>query len=178
VRGQCATLPALQLLVVPLFLGVCLSAPPECDVSADFVERSARFATWPGDVLGAPSQPFVICRVGDDRTGAALEGVVGDRKISGRRIEVRSPAPGASLVGCHLVWVACAQRELPRLFGMLRGKPVLTMSAIPGFAESGGHIQLEKVDDRVRPAINLHAVRAAGLELSSMLLRQARIVKQ
>jgi hypothetical protein len=59
-----------------------------------------------------------------------------------------------------------------------RTKPILTVSELPGFAESGGMIELYQMDDRIRFKVNLQSIREAGLELSSSLLKLAVIVNR
>ncbi len=51
--------------------------------------------------------------------------------------------------------------------------PILTVSDIPGFMESGGTIQFVLLENRVRFAVNLNPARKCGIVLSSQLLKVA-----
>jgi hypothetical protein len=79
---------------------------------------------------------------------------------------------------CHMLFVG----ELPRADsdlagGRLRGEPILLVGEQSGFAQNGGMIEMFLRDDKVRMRINLSMVRAAGIMLSSKLLRLAEIVE-
>jgi hypothetical protein len=56
--------------------------------------------------------------------------------------------------------------------------PILTVSDAPGFVNRGGMIEFVLDSNRVRFEINLAAARAAGLNLSSELLRVATAVRK
>jgi hypothetical protein len=58
----------------------------------------------------------------------------------------------------------------------VRGLPVLTIGETPGFATSGGMINLVLEDNRVRFEVNVKAAKEADLNISSRLLALARIV--
>jgi hypothetical protein len=51
--------------------------------------------------------------------------------------------------------------------------PILTVSDIPGFMESGGTIQFVLQENRVRFEVNLNPARKSGIVLSSQLLKVA-----
>jgi len=54
----------------------------------------------------------------------------------------------------------------------------LVVSASPGFAEAGSHINLYEEDGYLRFEINVDATQQAGLTVSSHLLKIARVVRQ
>ena len=70
--------------------------------------------------------------------------------------------------------------EATRLAGILeslRGRPVLTIAETPGFARSGGIINLTtNPDDRIRFEINAGIAKRVGLRLSSKRLDLAEII--
>jgi hypothetical protein len=63
------------------------------------------------------------------------------------------------------------EKNIRRILDQLRGKPILTISEIPGFIEQGGIIEFKKRTDTVRFGINPAAARDAGLKISSKLLK-------
>jgi hypothetical protein len=82
-----------------------------------------------------------------------------------------------SLGQCELLFVP--ESEEPRLASILhaaRGRAVLTVSDIEGFAEAGGMIGLLIAEQRVRFDVNLDALRGSNLWLSAQVLRLARTV--
>jgi hypothetical protein len=65
---------------------------------------------------------------------------------------------------------------LDNTLAALGREPVLTVGESPRFAERGGMIEFVVEDSRVRFAVNASAAEAAGLALSSELLRVATTV--
>ena len=62
------------------------------------------------------------------------------------------------------------------LLGQVRHETILTVGDVPGFCESGGAVNLNLVESRVRLEINVDATARSGLQVSSKLLSLARIV--
>jgi len=82
------------------------------------------------------------------------------------------------LRGCHLLFISRSEKErLSALFSQLRGSPVLSVSEIDGFAETGGMVNLVLANKTVKIEINQAAVEQAGLQISAKLLKLARLVK-
>ena len=55
----------------------------------------------------------------------------------------------------------------------LRGQPVLTVSDIGNFAESGGMIGFVTDDNKVKVEVNAKAITSAGLRVDAQLLEIA-----
>jgi hypothetical protein len=73
---------------------------------------------------------------------------------------------------------ASEKKRLPTILEHLRAGTVLTVGDIVGFCESGGIVNFEVSEDRVRLQINLQAAERARLLVSSKLLSVAKIVGQ
>ena len=63
--------------------------------------------------------------------------------------------------------------RLDALLAPIAGKPIVTVSDIPGFLDRGGMIQFVLVDNRVRFSISLDPVNRSQVALSSELLKVA-----
>ncbi len=164
-------------LIAPL-----LGARPDGDgveewrLKAAFVLNFARFIEWPGEEQNARKE-FVFGIVGETPVGEALEELVHGKTVNGRRMVVWRRVPVAELGNCDVIYLAGSeQQRLERHLERLRGQPVLTVSDLPGFAGRGGMIELFTESNRVRFAIDVRAMRAAGLTPSSKLLALARLV--
>ena len=66
---------------------------------------------------------------------------------------------------------------LAALCGQLKDSPVLTVSDVDGFAQQGGMVNLLLVNNTVKMEINQAAAEGAGLQISSKLLKLARVVR-
>ena len=149
---------------------------PYDEVKTAFVERFTRHVEWPGGVL-PPDEPFVACVLGDDPIERHLERLAEERTMKDRPLEVRRLVASDAPHGCDLVWIARSARRLTdELVAATAGQPVLLVGDSPGMAEQGVHLELWLDDGQVRFDANLDAARASHLEVSSQLLRYARIV--
>lgn len=150
----------------------------EHQVKAAFLYNFARFIAWPAPAAFSERQRFVFCLLGEDPLGQALPERVRDRLVSGVPVAVRSGRTLAELGACDVVYLAGLDGErLDASLRQLAAAPVLTVSGVAGFARRGGMIELYVEAGRVRFAVNVKAMRAAGLEPSSKLLALARLVE-
>jgi hypothetical protein len=170
---------ALRLsLVVAIGWPTILPAQPaaEYEVKAAFLYKFASFVTWPDDAAGGP---LCIGVAGQDPFGMALDDVVKGKSIGGRPFVVKRFKPGQESPDCHIVFISASEKKrLPTIFEHLRAGTVLTVGDIVGFCESGGIVNFEVSEDRVRLQINLQAAERARLLVSSKLLSVAKIVGQ
>src|SRR5947208_2904068 len=72
---------------------------------------------------------------------------------------------------------AHAMSNLSEVILSVRALPILTIGDTPGFAKSGGMINLILENNRVRFEVNVKAAKDADLNISSRLLALARIVQ-
>jgi hypothetical protein len=152
-------------------------APAEYEIKAAFVYNFAKFVQWPAAAFAQPQSPLIVCLLGDDRFGPALDAI--DRKTAqGHEVQVRRRVGLNDARSCHILFIAQSERaRVGNVLGAVSGFPVLTISDIDQFAEAGGVIGLYEEDNRVQFAINLEQARAALLQINSQLLKLAKIVK-
>jgi hypothetical protein len=78
---------------------------------------------------------------------------------------------------CQILYVSASKpEELQRILASLKGRSILTVGDEDGFNRMGGMIRFVNENNRIRLRINLGEARAAGLTISSKLLRPAEIV--
>jgi len=150
---------------------------PEANAKAAFVFNLTQFVSWPG---GAASQePFKIGVLGPDPFGSILDRLVAGESAGGRSIVVERASFPAQLVDCQLVYVSSGAAEsLPRILAAFKGHGVLIVGESPDFLSQGGMVRLFRTPERkLRLQINLDAVQAVGLKMSSQLLRVADVHK-
>jgi hypothetical protein len=155
-------------------LGAQAQETPEYRLKAAFLYNFALFTEWPADVAG----PLTLCVVGTDPFGAELDGLQG-KVVGARSLAVQRKGGGQSVADCQLVFVpAPAIGGLPRLLEQIKGRPVLVVADSPGALQQGAALNMAVANNRVTFEANLRAARAAGLTLSSRLLRLATEVIQ
>jgi len=173
-RSPCVT---LLLLMVSLCLGRPMAAqaplqpPSQNDLEAVYLYNFAKFVRWPQGNPGAAVNICVVARKEfvDDLTKVVAGESIGSRPLTVRVVERPEDEPS-----CNLLFMDFSAKE--RLGGLLAGasgRPILTVSDIPGFLEKGGMIQFVVVNNRVRFAVDLRPAAQGGLSLSSELLKVA-----
>ena len=175
---------AAPALVVALLLGSGLvgsrsacAAPTSAQVEAVFLFNFSQFVEWPAQAFASQRSPLVIGVLGSDPFGAALDEVVRGEVVNGRTLEVRRYQRVEEVKDCHILFISRSERpRLEQILAHLQGRSVLTVSDLEDFARQGGVIRFVLVEDKVRLRINLEAAKAAGLTISSKLLRPAQIV--
>jgi hypothetical protein len=162
--------------------GAAGAAPPptEVEVKAAFLYHFAQLVTWPETLGGPETPPIVITVLGPDPFGDRLEAMAAQEMVRGRPLVVHRAAKLSDLThDPHILFVALRdQAEVDRALDSVQKSPVLTVGDATGFAERGGMIGFRLTgDSRVAFDINLKAVQAAGLRMSSQLLKIARVVE-
>jgi YfiR/HmsC-like len=147
---------------------------PEYQVKALFLFNFAQFISWPSS---QPSDtPFVIGIVGDDPFDSYLDETVRGEKVNNRSLTTQRFRHGRDPRTCDILFISQSERErAAEIVSNLRGRSVLTVSDIDGFADLGGMIELFTEKNKIRMRINLEAVKAANLKVSSKLLRVAEV---
>jgi len=152
-------------------------APSEYRVKAVFLFNFAKFVEWPAVTYVSASAPFSLCVYGDDPFGADLDEVVRGESIGGRPMIVRRLHEPGDVSQCQILFIAgSADQELESVLATLDHRATLTVSDLEGAARRGAMIRMMNVGDRIRLRINIDAVRAAHLTVSSNLLRAAEVV--
>jgi len=148
----------------------------EYRIKAAFIYNFAKFVHWPDNAFPEKDSPLVLCIMGEDPFGDALDMLKG-KTVRGRPLRILKVSQIAHLPTCHIVFVASSQHALlPGYLEKLRGRPILTVSDIPGFASLGGAIGFFMVNERIRFEINRKAAEVNGLQISSQLMKLARII--
>jgi YfiR/HmsC-like len=150
----------------------------ESRVKAAYLYNFAKFVEWPSGAFQNPSDPAVVCVVGDERTSDVLEPAVVGKKANGRPVEARRPQSYSEFKSCHVLFIGFSDKErIAQLLSRLQGSSVLTVGQSDQFIALGGMINLALNNTIIQLEIDPEASNAAGLKISSRLLVVARLVK-
>jgi hypothetical protein len=178
-----APFPWLALLCSLLLHGAGASAattptPTEQQVKAVFVYNFTRFAEWPAGSFESPTQPLVIGVLGSDAFAAQLDDVVRGEHVGDHPLQVRRFRSAEEIGNCQILYIDQAEgNQLRDALGRFAHRSTLTVSDVEGAARRGAMVEFAKSDNRIRLLINVDSARAAGVTLSSKLLRPAQIVQ-
>jgi hypothetical protein len=174
----------LILWVAGLFWSVAAPAAvatvklSEYQVKAAYLYNFARFIDWPAQTFPTKEDPVIIGVLGEDPFGPLLEKTIGTNTISGRRILIQRLDISSDYKKCHILFISRSETEgLTTILQKLKGLTILTVSEVEKFAQRGGMINFNMVEDTVKLEINRQAAEQAGLQVSSRLLGVATIVK-
>jgi hypothetical protein len=180
----------LALAVLPILLLIAAPSTRAQDsseylIKAGFMYNFANLVQWPAASFPQADTPITIAILGQDHFGPVLDRVLEGKKVNGRSFVIkrlRSISELQRLAGnpkdCQILYVSSSEiaHEADAL-QIVRGTPILTIGEIPGFARSGGIINLVLEDNKVRFEVNVDAAKQADLSISSRLLALARIVQ-
>ncbi len=149
----------------------------EYQLKAAFLFNFAKFIDWPPASFAGPQSPFVVCILGPDPFGRAIDQVLKGKTIADRSVTIERIKAIAQVRQCQMVFVSQSESfHLADIVQALHGSCVLLVGEADGFAEAGGTIQFALEDNHVRFLINPDAAARAGLKVSSKLLSLARVV--
>lgn len=147
---------------------------PEYRLKAAFVYNFLVYTEWPA----ATGSALNLCILGTDPFGPEIDGLQG-KVAAARAVAVHRKAAGESLKPCQAVFISRdAIDGLPRVLDSLRGQVVLTVADSPGAMRHGVALNMGVAQGKITFEANLQAARAAGIGLSSKLLRLATEVRQ
>lgn len=145
----------------------------ESKLKAGFIANFLQFVRWPGN----PARPTVVCGVGAERNGDALdhlqESIARDSLPRVKRIRSLH-----EISGCQAVFLEAGQVGLlPPLVEANAGRPVLIITDFEGGAPLGATLSFVATGGgRLGFDINHAAAQAAGLSINTRLLQLARRV--
>jgi YfiR/HmsC-like len=168
---------ALMLVAAAATDSLAADAPTEDQVKAVFLFNFAHFVDWPVQPASSDDSPFVIGVVGGEELGARLQEATRGERIGDHPLLVARYRHVEDIGDCRILYIERSESAmLNRVLAALGQRATLTVSDIAGSAEHGVMIQFVTDNNRIRLRINVDSARAAGLTLSSKLLRPAEIV--
>jgi hypothetical protein len=150
----------------------------EADIKAGCIYNFVKFVDWPPQVLPPNSPTITIGVLGSSQVGNSLDTLNG-KSVRGKTLAIRHVRDPRDGTGCQVLFVSEGDTgHFRQAAEALRGAGVLTVGEAPGFAGAGGGvINFTREGNRVRFEINPDAATRARLNISSQLLKLARIVR-
>ncbi len=169
------------LLILPRFDAAGqdrASAYEVYQIEAAFIYNFIDFVTWPESRQSSSKNQLTIGILGDDPFGDAFAPVEG-KKVLGRTLVVRKSDRLEDLTDSWILFISKSQAlNMDRITSVLKSRPILTVSDMNQFTQSGGMIQFYPTtiggETKIRFDINKDSVDQAGLKMSFRLLSLAR----
>ena len=169
----CACLLMLAGLLVPVPAARAQVVSEEARIKAAMVYNLARSVVWPSGFDSL--EQFSIAVAGNDSVASAMTAIAG-KHVNGKPVVVTG-GPGAGTDRrCQILYVSNTTKDATlKLVGAMARPGVLTVSDVSGFCENGGIVEMRADRGRIRLLINRAAASAAGLRLSSQILKVAEL---
>jgi hypothetical protein len=149
-------------------------AAKDYDLKAVFLFNFAEFVEWPDSAFADANSPIAIGVFGDNPFGNSLEEAIRGETVHNRKLVVKQLREPAEASACQILFISDTDpKHLDQIFAVVRGKPVLTVGETKDFASQRGMIQFISKESKIRFIINRENVKAAGLSISSKLLKVA-----
>ena len=148
----------------------------ERKLEAVFIGRFASYIEWPEK--DKERERFVITLLDDNPFGKLLDDLYRDKRIHNKPIELRYANKLEQVGETDVLFITlrnAADRLAATEFAHKNG--ILTISEIKGFADSGGIIQLDFVEQKTRIKINHAAAVKSGLKIGAPLLSIATVLR-
>jgi hypothetical protein len=153
-------------------------APGDARLKARLALTLARFTQWSPAAFATPTEALTICVMHRSEPLAEAFAELGGQGAAGRPVRVTlnpDKLPGS----CHVLFVhESSGRSGAAALGSIADAPILTVSDAEGFAARGGMVELVNVNDTIKLDVNLKALRAVQLGLSSQVLKLARQLRE
>lgn len=164
------------LLIACCGLHLSAQAPVsrEYQVKAAFLFNFTQFIEWPAESFADTNSVFVIGILGNDPFGAYLDEIVAGETTMGHPIVVKRYNDDDEFADCHILFVS--HQDKKRNINQLQHDNILTVSDANNFTASGGIIGFFTENGKIKFQVNLPAAKSAHLEISSKLLRVAKVI--
>ncbi|WP_005035389.1 YfiR family protein [Holophaga foetida] len=152
---------------------------PEYQIKTRYVTTLAEYTTWPAYALPkSKDEPIRLGILGTAPFEPFVKELETNYRIHGYRIELVLLRQPSEARNCHIIFISASEsHRLAETLAVLRGKPVLTIGDTPGFAHKGVMVNLFLSQNRVLFEINQNALKTSAMEMSSHVLKLARIVE-
>ena len=132
-----------------------------------YIYNFTQMTNWPSETM---KEAFTVCVVGSDPFDSSLRPME-SRTVNDVKITIKRRSPDSDLTSCNVLFVSGSERgKLKDILKPLKGVPVLTMSDIGGFSNSGGMVEFKLEDGQIGIWVALSQVRVTGLSINSKLL--------
>jgi hypothetical protein len=156
-----------------------LAVAREYAVKASFIAKFVGFVRWPDSTAAAPDTTgaFVVSVIGTDPFREELREAFRTADLKGRKARIRVVDHVEDLAGSHMVILGGASEDkVAETVRWAAANRALTIGDGDGLGKRGVIINFFLRDDKVRFEINVKAAERSGLQVSSLLLKVARLV--
>jgi len=148
----------------------------EYQVKARYLSTLPDYVKWP-EGHGRERGPLVIGVIGDSMFENYLNDLFAPGKPQSRNGRLVYLENRQGIEACDVIFICASESEwLYEILKRVKGRSILTIGDSPDFGRRGVMINLVMERDRIGLEVNLPAVRNSNLEVSSHVLKNAKII--
>ena len=148
-------------------------------IKAAFIYNFVKFVEWPDGKAINQQSNIDICVLGSNslESAGAVFKAASTPKLNLSLVQETSAKKVPS--HCHIVFISQSEGDhFSEIMAALKNQPVLTISDMDNFAESGGMIGFIASDNKIKIQVNTKAITSAGLRVDAQLLEIAmKVIK-
>lgn len=146
----------------------------EYDVKAVFLYHFTRYLQWPKE---NESDVFDIEVIGRSEITGTLQAIAGKRNVGPLPIRIRQCRDAGEIGHPHILYIArSAIPQLARILEKTRNTAILTVGEMEGLGRHGVAINFVEKDGNIKFEISEKRLEAAGIRISSQLLKLAILI--
>lgn len=147
------------------------SSEQEYLLKATFLYRFADYVEWN---TSNEEDVFTIAVVGESGIVAPLNDISKNKKIKNKRILIKQYMNIKEVEPCQIIFIAASHIPATEPFIVpLNNQQALIITESDEDFKNGGHINFLILESKLKFEVNLKAVSASGLKISSQLLEHA-----
>lgn len=147
----------------------------ESKLQAVLIGKIAKYISWKDKV---PGSNFIIT-VLNNPFGNLWNDIYHNKKVKSQHVLIRYIDTIDAIGKTNILYIPDSDSyQLNQILESTKGKNILTISDIRGFAEKNGAVQISFVSQKVKLKINLDVVKENDLNVKSTLLRIADVIQE
>ncbi len=148
----------------------------EYQVKAAFLYNLVKFVDWPEESL-KNTVSIALCILGDDPFGEHIDAIHG-KPLKGKTLFVKRINSVKEAKDCHILFISSSEgKNLTHILRELNDSHILTIGDTDYFAQQGVIFNFFIEYNKVRFEINVDAAKLARIQVSSKLLKLAKIIE-
>jgi len=161
------------ILILVLFFTSLNAYESENKLKVVVIGKVAKFITWKDKGY----DKFIIT-VLNNPYGELFNKILIGKKIKNKQIEIKYIDNIDNLSDTNILFISTSNaKNLKFILNKIKGKNILTVSDIRGFADKNGIMQIYFASQKVKLRINLNIAKEDNLKISSSLLRIADVIR-
>jgi len=155
--------------------GLAWAGDEERKLEAVFLGRFANYIEWPANNRAS----VVITLIDENPFGTLLDELYKNKKIQGKPIDIKRVTKVEDIGTSDILFVTLDTVQSRQMaIDYAQKNAILSISEAKGFAERGGLIQINFVEQRPLITINHEAAVKSKIKIGAPLLSIARVIKE